>query len=107
MLDQNKATVRPRRPSQTLVLDRSPVRTPASILRALVVQLRPRQWVKNIVCLSGLIFSGQLFQLHAQFQAMVGLLAFCFASSSVYILNDFLDREKDRHNPRTAGRPLA
>jgi len=48
-----------------------------------------------------------LFQLPAQLGAILGFLAFCFASSSVYILNDFLDREKDRLNPRTAGRPLA
>jgi 4-hydroxybenzoate polyprenyltransferase len=63
--------------------------------------------VKNLACLAGLIFSGQLFLFHSQVQALLGFLAFCFASSSVYILNDFLDREKDRLNPRTANRPLA
>ena len=109
MLDQDRLRSRPRRPSRTLVPDRPPplARTATSVLRALVVQLRPRQWVKNLACLAGLIFSGRLFQLHSQTQALVGFLAFCLASSSVYILNDFLDREKDRLNPRTANRPLA
>ena len=107
MLDQNVTRVRRSRPSQTMVPIRPPARNSAAVLKALVVQLRPRQWVKNVVCLSGLIFSGQLFVLHAQFRSLVGLLAFCFASSSVYILNDYRDRETDRFNPRTARRPLA
>jgi 4-hydroxybenzoate polyprenyltransferase len=107
MLDPIKATVRPRRPSQIFVPDRQPARRPAAVLGALVVQLRPRQWVKNLTCLVGLVFSGQLFLLHAQAQALIGFLTFCLASSSVYILNDYLGREMDRLNPRTAGRPLA
>ena len=107
MLDQNRATARPPRPSRSMVPVRPTSRTPASVLRALFLQLRPRQWVKNFACLAGLIFSGQLFHWQAQVQAIIGFLAFCLASSMVYILNDFLDREKDRLNPRTARRPLA
>jgi 4-hydroxybenzoate polyprenyltransferase len=107
MLDPIKATVRPRRPSQTLIPDRQPARRSAPAFRALVVQLRPRHWVKNLTCLAGLVFSGQLFQLHAQARAIIGFLTFCLVSSSVYILNDYLGRKLDRLNPRTSGRPLA
>src|SRR5207244_1937188 len=32
---------------------------------------------------------------------------FCMMSSAVYLLNDLLDRDRDRQNPRTAKRPLA
>lgn len=87
---------------------RSPVGpTPAVVVRALVAELRVVQWVKNLACLAGLIFSGRLFLFQHQTQAVLGFWSFCFASSAVYILNDFLDREKDRLNPRTATRPLA
>lgn len=82
-------------------------RTPATVLKALVSELRPAQWVKNLTCLAGLIFSGRLFGLRHELHAAAGFWAFCCASSAVYILNDFIDREKDRLNPRTAGRPLA
>jgi 4-hydroxybenzoate polyprenyltransferase len=81
--------------------------SPGVVVRALVRQLRPKQWVKNLACLAGLIFSGQLLQAKAEAQALVAFWAFCFASSAVYIINDYFDREKDRRNPRTASRPLA
>jgi 4-hydroxybenzoate polyprenyltransferase len=76
------------------------------VLLALVRELRPRQWIKNLACLAGLVFSGRLFLLEHVLHAAVGFLAFCCVSSAVYILNDYLDREKDRLDPRTAGRPL-
>jgi len=84
-----------------------PRRAPARVLHALLVEMRPKQWIKNLSCFAGLIFSGRLFLLHAQEQALLGFGSFCLASSSVYILNDFFDRDKDRHNPRTASRPIA
>jgi 4-hydroxybenzoate polyprenyltransferase len=80
-----------------------PLRTAA----ALVYELRPQQWIKNLACLAGLIFSCQLFDAGALGRSLLGLFAFCLASSAVYILNDVVDRDRDRNNPRTAGRPLA
>jgi 4-hydroxybenzoate polyprenyltransferase len=81
--------------------------SPGTTLRALVREIRLKQWIKNFACLAGLIFSGQLFWFRSDLQAALGFLSFCFASSSVYILNDVVDREKDRQNPRTASRPIA
>lgn len=74
---------------------------------ALIVQLRPRQWIKNFVCLAGLVFSLQLTDPVKVGQAALGFAAFCLLSSAVYIFNDLLDLEFDRRNPRTAARPLA
>jgi 4-hydroxybenzoate polyprenyltransferase len=34
-------------------------------------------------------------------------VAFCLASGATYLLNDVRDVETDRHNPRTASRPIA
>ena len=75
--------------------------------RALIAEVRPKQWVKNLACLAGLIFSGRLFLLVEVAHGLLAFAAFCAASSAVYLLNDFVDREKDRKNPRTASRPLA
>ena len=94
-----------------LILEPSSLRENASssatTLRALVREIRLKQWIKNFACLAGLIFSGRLFWLRSDLQSALGFLSFCFASSSVYILNDIIDREKDRQNPRTASRPIA
>lgn len=71
-----------------------------------MVQLRPKQWIKNLVVLGGLVFSGRLADPAAQLAAALAFAAFCLVSSAVYILNDLLDIQKDRLNPRTARRPL-
>src|SRR5215207_2567585 len=72
-----------------------------SVAAALVRQLRPRQWVKNLACFAGLIFSGQLFVVGQVMHALVAFATFSAMASAIYILNDYLDREKDRKNPRT------
>jgi 4-hydroxybenzoate polyprenyltransferase len=76
-------------------------------VHALVVSMRPQQWVKNLACFAGLIFSMQLFRTAALGRSLVGFVAFCLASSAVYLFNDFIDRKRDQLNPRTARRPLA
>lgn len=84
-----------------------PAASLAQVLYALVRQLRPRQWTKNLVCLAGLIFSGLLFHPSAIARALLAVLVFCCVASAIYILNDALDLKRDRTNPRTARRPLA
>jgi 4-hydroxybenzoate polyprenyltransferase len=69
--------------------------------------MRPRQWIKNLFVLAGVLFSGHLHDLDADVAALAVLIAFCFASGSTYLLNDALDADDDRHNPRTASRPIA
>lgn len=74
----------------------------------LLRSLRPRQWSKNLVVFAGLIFSGGVFEAGAgRSTALVAFLAFCAASSSVYLLNDVLDRERDRLHPHKRLRPIA
>jgi 4-hydroxybenzoate polyprenyltransferase len=77
------------------------------VLRALAIELRPQQWVKNLACFAGLIFSMQLFDAVALGRSLIGFVAFCFAASAVYVLNDVLDRDRDRVSARTARRPVA
>ena len=100
--------LRYRRPSRTFAAaPRGASPSAATVARALVRQLRPKQWVKNLTCCAGLIFSGLLFTPAAQGEAALACAAFCLASSCIYIVNDFIDRENDRRNPRTSKRPLA
>lgn len=39
-------------------------------------------------------------------KGVLPLLSFCLASSSTYVLNDILDRERDKNHPRKSKRPL-
>ncbi len=41
------------------------------------------------------------------FPTFLGFLAFCALASAVYVMNDYVDREEDRHHPEKKHRPLA
>jgi 4-hydroxybenzoate polyprenyltransferase len=51
------------------------------------------------------LFSHQLFSLKPDI--FLGFIILCLISSSNYIVNDILDRKKDRLNPEKKGRPIA
>jgi 4-hydroxybenzoate polyprenyltransferase len=76
-------------------------------LRALLRTLRPRQWSKNLAVFVGILFAQRLFDLLAFERAFLAFIAFCLASSSIYLLNDLLDLEQDRQHPVKRTRPLA
>jgi len=73
----------------------------------LVLVARPRQWVKNSVCLAPLLFSGFLVYPDSARRALICLLCFCFSSSAIYIFNDILDRRHDQAHPAKRHRPIA
>jgi 4-hydroxybenzoate polyprenyltransferase len=74
---------------------------------SLWVELRPQQWVKNLLVLAALLFSQKLFSPLAIGQALIAFISFCLISSSVYLLNDIKDCEQDRLHPKKCHRPLA
>lgn len=69
--------------------------------------MRPRQWVKNVFVLGGLVFAGETFNAEKVGIALITFAAFCLASGAAYLVNDVVDREADRHSMRTASRPIA
>jgi 4-hydroxybenzoate polyprenyltransferase len=74
---------------------------------SLWVEMRPRQWVKNLFVLTPLLFSRNLFSPATVGQALASFILFCLVSSSVYLLNDIQDRSQDRLHPTKRLRPLA
>jgi len=66
---------------------------------ALLEAMRPKQWIKNVFVLAGLVFAGQLFERAACARALSAFLIFCCASSAVYLVNDVFDRANDLHHP--------
>ncbi|WP_245856201.1 decaprenyl-phosphate phosphoribosyltransferase [Paenibacillus rigui] len=69
--------------------------------------MRPRQWTKNLLVFAALIFSIQQADLNMLIRAFTGFILFSLVSSCVYILNDYVDRERDRMHPEKKFRPLA
>lgn len=77
------------------------------MIQPLVRSLRPHQWAKNLFVLAALVFGRQLSDPKAVAHTLLALLAFCLASSTVYLINDLRDREEDRRHPLKRLRPIA
>ncbi len=76
-------------------------------VRDVVKLLRPQQWYKNFLVFLPIIFVGQLFDLSALVKTLYGFIVLCGVSSTNYIINDIIDREKDRLHPEKKFRPIA
>jgi decaprenyl-phosphate phosphoribosyltransferase len=76
-------------------------------LTQLLTLMRPHQWLKNIFVFAGLIFSQTWDNGPLALKVLGVFLAFCCASSLVYILNDWRDRASDALHPIKRLRPLA
>jgi 4-hydroxybenzoate polyprenyltransferase len=87
----------------------SAIRTGGTLhtLRLAVECMRPRQWIKNAFVFGGVLYSGQFVEIGPLTTSIAVFVAFCLASGAAYLVNDAADAETDRHNPRTAGRPIA
>jgi 4-hydroxybenzoate polyprenyltransferase/phosphoserine phosphatase len=82
----------------------SPERSSAAkVLRA----LRFQQWAKNLLVFVPLLTSHRIVEPQLAFQGLLMFLAFSLASSAVYLANDLLDLEADRHHPEKRSRPFA
>ncbi|MGY0691326.1 decaprenyl-phosphate phosphoribosyltransferase [Virgibacillus sp. FSP13] len=78
-----------------------------SIIHLLWKQVRSRQWAKNFLVFAALLFSFQLSNFDAVLLSIFGFITFSFTASSIYILNDYKDREADRNHPTKKYRPMA
>lgn len=77
------------------------------MLKYILKAMRPRQWTKNAFIFAALVFDRKLLNLHAFLQTLAAFVLFCLLSSSVYLINDILDRESDRAHPIKKNRPIA
>lgn len=72
-----------------------------------VEALRPHQWVKNLLVIFPLFFTDLAYGLSGWVAALTAFGSFCFAASSIYLLNDILDRREDALHPKKRSRPIA
>ncbi|MBP9676455.1 MAG: decaprenyl-phosphate phosphoribosyltransferase [Anaerolineaceae bacterium] len=77
------------------------------MVKYLFKAMRPRQWTKNAFIFAALIFDRKLLDFSALKQTLLAFLLFCLLASSVYLINDIMDREADRAHPAKKNRPIA
>ncbi len=78
-----------------------------STAQALLVAMRPGEWVKNLLVFAGLVFSRQFDEGDPLAAAVLTFVAFCAISSAGYLLNDLRDVELDRRHHDKRRRPIA
>ena len=69
--------------------------------------LRVHQWPKNILLLVPAITGHRLAEPEILLHIALGIVAFCFCASSVYVVNDLHDLEADRRHRTKRDRPMA
>jgi 4-hydroxybenzoate polyprenyltransferase len=73
----------------------------------IVRSMRPSQWVKNSLIFAPLLFAQELGDPEAFLRVTLTFALFCLLSGGVYLINDILDRDKDRLHPFKRNRPIA
>ncbi|MBR1616921.1 UbiA prenyltransferase family protein, partial [bacterium] len=76
-------------------------------LKLLSKLLRTNQYVKNIFIFAPLFFARELMNLQKIQDLLIAFVSFSLIASFVYIVNDVLDREKDKNHPHKSKRPIA
>ena len=74
---------------------------------ALLRSLRIRSWTKNLFVFAGILFANLWNDPEAVGITALGALGFSLLSSSIYLINDVIDRERDINHPDKKYRPIA
>ncbi len=72
-----------------------------------LASMRPGQWVKNTLIFAPLIFAQRGADPDAALKVLATFVLFCLLSGGTYVINDLLDRRKDRDHPLKRQRPIA
>ncbi len=75
-------------------------------VRGLLRTMRPTQWPKNGFVFAGILFDKQLFEFDPLARVLAAFVLLCLAASTIYIVNDLVDIERDRLHPRKRHRAL-
>lgn len=73
----------------------------------LVKQIRPHQWVKNVLVFLPALAGHKFFNSDTLFTCVAAFTGFSFSASFVYVLNDLLDLPSDRNHHTKKNRPFA
>jgi 4-hydroxybenzoate polyprenyltransferase len=83
------------------------IETRKNRLLAFAKAMRFHQWMKNLLVFAPLLAAHQLSNVDLLARGFLTFVVFGLCASSVYILNDLIDLQDDRHHPTKRNRPFA
>lgn len=78
-----------------------------SVQITMLKAMRLHQWMKNLLVFVPLMAAHQYVDMQRDMLALMGFFVFSLTASSVYLLNDLVDVQDDRHHVRKRNRPFA
>ena len=75
-------------------------------VQGLILIMRPHQWVKNGFVFAGILFDQQLDNVDSLLRVSAAFVLLCMTASTIYVVNDLVDIERDRAHPLKRNRPL-
>jgi len=75
--------------------------------RQTIAALRPHHWLKNLLLFLPLLLAHEVADTSRIGAALMGFITFSLCASAIYIVNDLVDVEADRHHPTKRLRPFA
>ena len=78
-----------------------------SVIKNLIISMRPKQWIKNLFLFAAIIFVKQFSDIEKLTAVFEAFVIFCLASSAIYLINDVVDAPYDRRHPQKRLRPIA
>lgn len=73
----------------------------------LLVAMRPKQWIKNLLVFAVPLAAGEVSNAEVMAAAAMAFVVLTLAAAAVYLVNDVRDVEKDRLHPTKSTRPIA
>lgn len=77
------------------------------ILESIIKAARPVHWIKNVALFASIFLTGGIFDQIQLNNVIWAFVAFCFATSGTYLVNDLLDLKNDQLHPTKRFRPIA
>ncbi|MBN1564821.1 MAG: decaprenyl-phosphate phosphoribosyltransferase [Anaerolineae bacterium] len=75
-------------------------------VRGLIRTMRPKQWTKNGFVFAGIMFDQQIDAPDSFLRVLATFVLLCFAASTIYLINDLVDIERDKLHPKKKNRAL-
>lgn len=69
--------------------------------------MRPKHYMKNFLVFLPLLFSGNFFDKSNIITCLLGFVCFSLLASTIYIINDIRDKDKDKKHKTKCNRPIA
>lgn len=82
-------------------------RSKKNTFKLIIQEIRVHQWLKNLLIFLPLLMAHKLNNVDLIIKSVIAFLSFNFIASFVYVVNDLLDIDSDRHHPRKKNRPIA